>query len=72
MGEKCDLHGEKFSNSLVTKSEGSRLKRSVSRRKFNIETVLKNLVGECVFWIRLVLGKDWRTVVKTELYFRIL
>ena len=61
---------ERFSNSLVTKSEGSRLEKPASKRKFNIETVLKNLVGGCVVRIRLVLGKDWRTVVNTEIYFR--
>ena len=59
-------------NSLVKNSEGSRFERPESRRTFNIETVLKNLVGEDVVWIRVVLGKDWRTVVNTEIHFRIL
>jgi len=64
--------GETFLNSLATKSEGSRLERPASRGKFNIETFKKKLVGKCVVWIRLVLDKVWRTVVNTEIYFRIL
>jgi hypothetical protein len=50
--------GEKFMNTLMTKSEGIRLERPASRWTFNIEIVLKILVGKCVVWNCLVLDKD--------------
>jgi hypothetical protein len=59
-------------NLLVTNSEGNRLERPASSRTFNVGIVLKNLVGEGAIWIRMVRGKDWRTVVNTETHFRIL
>ena len=59
-------------NSLVTNSEESRLRRPASRWTFNFEIVLKNLVGEGLVWIRMVLDKDWPIVVNTEINFRIL
>ena len=59
-------------NSLVTNSEESRLRRPASRRTFNFEIVLKNLVGEGLVWIPMVLDKDWPIVVNTEINFRIL
>jgi hypothetical protein len=51
-------------NSLVINSEGSQLEIPASRRTFNIKIVLKNLAGEGVVWIHIVLNKGWRTVVK--------
>jgi hypothetical protein len=46
--------------------------RPASRRTFNFEIFVKNLVGEGVVWIGMVLDKDWRTVVNAEINFRIL
>jgi len=56
---------EKVYEFLVTNSEG----RPVSWRTFDIKIFLKNLVGEGVVWISIVLDKDWRTAVNTEIHF---